>query len=268
MMLLDSYKYGGGGALLFDIQSDGRSGYSVRKLKDNYSGACLRVRRSSDNAEQDIGFVGEDLDEGALTTFVGANDGYVVTWYDQLELTATSYFTQTTTTLQPLIVSSGTVIKDNGKPAIDFTATGKELRSNPVVAWLGPVFSGFYTAHYNAASVPVVGASSSGYSHFRKQGASSTYTRHNGTNITSAFQPSNNVQHLLSIIRPNSTDCDLYVDNTLEDSITTLNNDFIINNCIIGKTSGLYQELVWFDTSKTAALSVIHGNINDYFGMY
>jgi hypothetical protein len=31
--------------------------YSVRRLLTTYTGPCMRVRRSSDDAEQDIGFV-------------------------------------------------------------------------------------------------------------------------------------------------------------------------------------------------------------------
>lgn len=57
--------------------------YSTRKLRAAYSGPAIRVRRSSDNAEQDIGFSGEDLDTSALATFVGASQGFVKTWYDQ-----------------------------------------------------------------------------------------------------------------------------------------------------------------------------------------
>lgn len=69
---------------LLDLYPNAAAAYSVRKLRSAYSGAAIRVRRSSDNAEQDIGFTGTgDLDETALTAFVGANDGFVVTWYDQ-----------------------------------------------------------------------------------------------------------------------------------------------------------------------------------------
>jgi hypothetical protein len=41
------------------------------------------VRRSSDNAEQDIGFTGNGLDSASLLAFVGANSGYVTKFYDQ-----------------------------------------------------------------------------------------------------------------------------------------------------------------------------------------
>jgi len=57
------------------------SAFSVRQLGD--TDVCMRVRRSSDNVEQNIGFVDGDLDETALTAFVGANDGFVTAWYNQ-----------------------------------------------------------------------------------------------------------------------------------------------------------------------------------------
>ena len=47
--------------------------YSTRRLASAYVGSAIRIRRSSDNAEQDIGFVGENLDTAAISTFVGAN---------------------------------------------------------------------------------------------------------------------------------------------------------------------------------------------------
>lgn len=47
-------------------------GYSLRKLRTAYTGNAIRVRRSSDNTEQDIGFTSAgDLDQTALTNFVG-----------------------------------------------------------------------------------------------------------------------------------------------------------------------------------------------------
>ena len=48
-------------------------GYSLRKLQSNYSGSAIRVRRSYDNAESDIGFASNGvLDTAALKSFVDA----------------------------------------------------------------------------------------------------------------------------------------------------------------------------------------------------
>lgn len=79
---------------------------------------CLRVRRSSDNAEQDIGFVGNDLDTASLTAFVGANDGYVTKFYNQGTGGATYDVLQTTTGSQPRLVSGGVIDTDPNTGAI------------------------------------------------------------------------------------------------------------------------------------------------------
>lgn len=57
--------------------------YSVRYLVTGYPGKALRLRRASDNAEQDIGFAGVDFDTAAATTFCAATTCFVRTWYDQ-----------------------------------------------------------------------------------------------------------------------------------------------------------------------------------------
>jgi hypothetical protein len=97
--------------------------FSVRKLSSAYIGNAIRVRRSSDNAPQDIGFTAAgDLDTVALKTFVGSGDGYVTIWYDQ---SGNGYnATQGTAANQPVIVSGGVINRDNGQPSVYTSATG------------------------------------------------------------------------------------------------------------------------------------------------
>jgi hypothetical protein len=102
--------------LLLDEYPNAKLAYSMRKLRNSYAGSCIRVRRSSDNAEQDIGFSNNELDQAALLSFVGANDGFVTVWYNQ-KTTSNKAF-NTTAIYQPRIVSSGVVETVNGKPAI------------------------------------------------------------------------------------------------------------------------------------------------------
>ncbi len=96
--------------------------YSVRKLKAAYSGSAMRVRRSSDNAEQDIGFTNiGNLDETSLLAFVGSGNGYVTTWYDQSG--NNRHLTQSAASPQPTIVSGGAVYKKSGLPTLYHDAT-------------------------------------------------------------------------------------------------------------------------------------------------
>jgi hypothetical protein len=93
--------------------------YSVRKLSSGYTGNAIMVRRSSDNATQDIGFtVGGALDVNALLVFSGSGDAFVDTWYDQSG--NGKNLTQANAANQPRIVSAGSMDMENGKPFIRF----------------------------------------------------------------------------------------------------------------------------------------------------
>lgn len=126
-------QFGGGGiSVSRNIDStDLRSAFSLSRLRDAYIGDAIRVRRSSDNVEQDIGFSGQNLDETELLNFVGTggtDNGFVVTWYDQGGQEKNAI--QATTAKQPQIVSNGSIIKVNGKTAIQFDGTDDKLESN------------------------------------------------------------------------------------------------------------------------------------------
>jgi hypothetical protein len=94
--------------------------YDLMKLSSTATN-CIRVRRSSDNTEQDIGFDGNDLDTASLLSFVGVNDGFVTKWYNQGTAGASYDASQTTAGSQPLIVSAGTIETFiSGQKSIDF----------------------------------------------------------------------------------------------------------------------------------------------------
>ncbi len=56
----------------------------ARVVATGYTGPLIRVRRASDNAEQDIGSTGGLLNTAALTSFVGSSQGFVTRIYGQL----------------------------------------------------------------------------------------------------------------------------------------------------------------------------------------
>jgi hypothetical protein len=113
----------GGVSKLLDVYTGASVAYSLRKLRTAYTGYAIRVRRSSDNTSLDIGFDSNgNLDTSSLTSFVGANNGYVTIWYNQSDLNPTYNIQQPTSAQQPQIVSSGSVILDNGKPSVKFTS--------------------------------------------------------------------------------------------------------------------------------------------------
>jgi hypothetical protein len=86
--------------------------YSLRNLSIYNTSPVVRVRRSSDNTEQD--FTATQVTDGSLATFCGAGNGFVRTWYDQ---SGNGYnVTQASTAAQPLYVA----LAANNKPTIRF----------------------------------------------------------------------------------------------------------------------------------------------------
>jgi hypothetical protein len=104
---------------LLDLYPNAAAAYSLRKLRSGYTGGAIRVRRT-DLQESDIGFTSTgNLDTTALLAFTGTgalDNGFVTTWYDQSGNSTNAL--QTTALKQPQIVSSGSVILENAKPAI------------------------------------------------------------------------------------------------------------------------------------------------------
>jgi hypothetical protein len=115
--------------LLLDTYSGAAAAYSVRKLSKDYTGNCMRIRRDSDQATQDIGFDGNgDLDTAAIATFCTGAFGYVTRWYDQSGNGNDA--TQNTAGSQPIIYDrvAAAVVTENGKPALDFLGLNNPFR--------------------------------------------------------------------------------------------------------------------------------------------
>ena len=103
-----------------DQYSGAAAGYSLRKLSNSYTGFAVKVQDNVGGATQDIGFNADgELDTVALLAYAGSNDVFVETWYDQSGNGNNAE--QPTSTSRPQIVSSGAVIVENGKPAVEFS---------------------------------------------------------------------------------------------------------------------------------------------------
>jgi len=98
--------------------------YGLRRLSRFWTGAAIRVMRTSDDAELDIGFIGEDLDVVTLLAFVGLANGEIVIWYDQ---SGNGRHAVSTAGRRPRIVNAGVLDIANGKPAIRFNGSSMYL---------------------------------------------------------------------------------------------------------------------------------------------
>jgi hypothetical protein len=101
--------------------------YSTYRLRGTYLGPLVRVRRSSDNAERDIGAIwGGSLDTSTLSSFCPSPSScFVSTWYDQSGNARDA--SQSDPVQQPRLTSAGTVDQVNGVPALFFDGSDPRL---------------------------------------------------------------------------------------------------------------------------------------------
>lgn len=253
---------------LLDLYPNAAVAYSVRKLRSAYSGAAIRVRRSSDNAEQNIGFTSVgDLDETALTAFVGANNGFVVTWYDQSGNANNA--TQSTALSQPKIVSSGNVLKLNGKPSILSDTTLKRLDSTNTISYsecyISTVFNRTGRIVFDSLYVFNGGPFNQLYS------ATSNWTYYSNADYSTTI-PLSTSQKLITQI-DNGTNT-LFFDNSVQNSSFSISNN--VSNLTLQLFAfdnfyGMYgnmQEFILYTTNQSSNRSGIESNINTYYGIY
>ena len=116
-------------SLLLDTYPNASVAYSLRDLASASVGsAVVRVRRLSDNTEQD--FTATEITDGTLATFCSGTDGFVAIWYDQSGNSNNAV--NPTAVTQYKIVDNGVVYLNNGKPAIYNPNTGS---GNKFLEW-------------------------------------------------------------------------------------------------------------------------------------
>lgn len=255
------------GDKLLDIHIGAQTAYSIsRLLRTAYTGDAIRVRRSSDDAELDIGFDGSgNLDESALTTHTGAGDGFVVKAYDQSG--NSNDWVQAIANLQPRIVSSGTVDKVNSKPAMWSDATGGS--QDVLTATLtGSATTTAFHVYKNTRSTGCVNAGDS--SNFYGLILSSA-----STNYSLVGTPSTYINgSIIGTSRTNLLDATLNIH--VVNSYTSLvlnglkwlsfNTDYIASDTYATPT--YIQETIIYDSDKSANRAAIETNINDYYAIY
>ena len=276
---------------LLDTYTGAAGAYAVRRLSGSYAGACLRVRRSNDNTEQDIGFdAGGNLDEAQLTAFVGANSGFVTTWYDQSGNARNA--TQTTSGNQPRIVNSGTVDKLNNKISLTFDGTDDHLIADGLVSTVtgeDKPLSAFSVASKNAtgsAKVIIAFARLSNITpmihplRYESAGTFGYFIRDDAsviTYITSTGTYSANTQTLLSVTS-SGLNVKQYKNGSGNGINTTFNRGTLtLDTATIGALrrtttsdfwDGKMQEVVFYASDQDADRSAIDTAINGYYSIY
>lgn len=108
--------------LLLNTYTGALLALSLRRVRGEYRGPLIEVRRASDNATLEIGYNSANtLDTATLQTFCAGTDGYVRTWFDQ---SGNGYnAVETNVLVQGKIVENGSVLQNgNGNNCVRFDA--------------------------------------------------------------------------------------------------------------------------------------------------
>lgn len=261
--------------------------YSLRLLGYNYSGNCVKVRRSSDNTTSDIGFAGGVIDTSALLTFCGAGHGYVERWYDQSGNGLDAV--QLTTTRQPQIVSSGNAITENNKSTLLFS--GAHYMSSGNYSIGATNYSIFIVAKYESIeaegravfSIMPSGGNANGWFHALIRNNITNYFRcwhsSNGASVNGVnLYPSSgfilNVLKLVSFCAGSAAR--FYINSVLQSSYlivqATQNNAqmWIGHYYFSGqyRHSGKISEIIVYPSDKVEDRINIENNINTFYQMF
>ena len=292
------------------LNVDGLSGalaaVSIRRLNSAYTGPCMRVRRSSDNAEQDIQFSDNYCDESAITSFVGGGNGFVVKWYDQSGNgnNAGNVSFANAINYQPRVVTSGTLMTRGGRVAVDFTKNAQSWNTSGIgmhisglsisaTSWMAAgvihadstawasntafpygrwmaIGSAGVNDYDNAASVTMIAAN----------GANPDYpnTHNTACNLVSAAMSglNANARYVMTAYKSSST---IYSGVNASVSTGSVSGSLSATRITLGITNnygdldksvlgGQMQEAVFWPSDKSSQVAAIRQNINEFLSVY
>lgn len=265
--------------LLLNLFPGASAAYSLRKLDTTYAGSAIQVRRTTDNATQDIGFVNNVLDLTALTTFLGANNGAVSIWYDQSGNGRN--LINATAIEQPIVYASGPVIF-NGAPYLKLDGVDDRLFNagfDPTNAGVVSTFTVALAAmstlntavflHQDQTVNSRIGQwarFSSGVSQSITFNTAQTSFTSTGTTVT------NSVPYVYTSIR-RPANVQSYVNGTTGVSVATIGTPMFnaAATVYVGRRAtealaGLMSEIVMYPLDQTTTRAAIEQNIRNYYG--
>jgi hypothetical protein len=259
---------GGGVAtpLLLDLYPGAAVAYSLRNLSTAYTGPVVRVRRSSDNTEQD--FTAAQVTDGTLTTFCGAGNGIMRTWYDQSGNNRNSSFITALPSWR--IVDNGSLVLSSGLPAInttDSTQSASKRITIPGIAGTARV-DYFFVKETSDIAYATPGSATAGGSSIgwiATENSTSTFIFSNfGTPLlysNGALVNSVNRGNIFTALNGRK------LETTINASLSTW-TDFTLCFYTSFDLNALIQEFVVYPTDQSSNRAAIETNINAHYAIY
>jgi hypothetical protein len=286
----------------FRIENGGLQVYATTTTKDAWVDIDV-TWTSVPNANVFIKFLpsggaenwtGNGTDEvyiGDITITQTTADGAVTTFYDQSGNGNNA--TNSTESEQPLVVSGGTLVEENGKAPMQFDGVNDVLT---LPASIGTPFTGQGKAisSFSVSSIvsgnktlwSITGTGNDDYYFSSHDGSKFRFFARGGSGTLKASASSSTFgagQYLKSDILPEEAasvqNGDMYIDGTQEvtsfDYATaskTLDRGggigALVRGSVSGNFNGKHQELIFFDSDQSSNRTGIETNINDHFSIY
>jgi hypothetical protein len=268
--LVDKLQFNLGRQRLLDMFPGAVAAYSVRKLRSAYTGSAIEVQ--SGTVSQSIGFDSTgNLDTAALLAFAGSGNAFVKTWFDQA---GNNNFTQTNSSIQPQIVSSGVILTQTGvgaaTPAIRFNGSSQYLNCTETTVSTGD--SSLFLAMQKGLGETNILATANGASYYYLSYNGSQYY---GTVATSDPNTDFNVTSygLISVTFNFGNELKFYRNNSLKITRTSPSIGVQTFNRLCGHAFGNYgavnlNEIVIYPTNQISNRIGINSNINNYYQIY
>tara|TARA_R100000329_G_scaffold37892_1_gene35721 strand:+ start:212 stop:1171 length:960 start_codon:yes stop_codon:yes gene_type:complete len=287
--------------------------YSLRRVSSSYSGPAVQIRRASDNVEVNVNFdsdgvvslnstisnvteetsgsftnlttsaktLGEFVANASYTDAdsLGSTDSALVqNWYDQSGNSNDAI--QSTAGSQPKIVSNGSLVTENGKPALEFTSdfflTNNELNQSSA------------TNHFYIVNKTQAGTSGNNYfsesSAIDGNGSPAITQQNTGDNYYLRAASSNIFLGNLTTIKGNQAMFTAEVSNTTSKvyfqgselaSVSSTGVDAITDKLYIGlrwtgadSFKGTYQEFVLYNSDQSSNRTAIEAEINTFYSIF
>lgn len=272
-----------GGSLLLDTYTGAEAAYSFRKLRTAYSGDAVRIRESGGDTEADIGFDGNgDFDTATAASHIGANTGYIVTWYDQSG--NGNDVTQGTDAQQPLYEASGL----NSLPNVMFDASADTYLLNSTLSLTGATASCFVVSMLLSGSDAFAGIVSMSLNSSTDWNTTTGWqtldcidqdfrSYHNGTG--GAVSVTNNTARRMAAFLDGSSNLTIYRDGSAQSSVSPSGDPSLsIDRLVLGGrwvsgavstgnfSESKLSEVLIYNSDQTSNVSGIDTDQSTYWG--
>jgi len=282
------------GTVAADSGSDGANGTLVdfnttsSWVEGNANkGVLVEIRRSSDDTvkafyyddNNELSLTSEDAAGTTLSSWIGSDNGFVSTWYDQSGNANNAV--QETFVQQPQIITSGSLLLLNNMPVLDMGFGESKLLLPSFAAAAPSIFAvSAFTgtgATGEAGTIISGGDTTSDRFDFGSVSASNYrfFISESGsvTQISSSVNYFNSNQYLFSA-NPTQlrTDGVTVASGTISTEIIAGTDDFRVGERYFGSGNAnsyiKMQELIFYTSDKSTNQSGIETNINDFYSIY